>query len=169
MVWSGASPELEEGVITEKQQPNAPQPGPGGHPELEEGVTKGKQAVNIDIEGLNNMRFNLGEHRGEVVIVEFMTLWCPSCDAQIEEFKKVTEDTDVTIISINVDVNLKPTEEWAAKKGIDWFVGDSPEAGLTYDVSDVPTIILVDKQGIIRHRGGPKSASELVILVGQYQ
>lgn len=115
------------------------------------------------------MRFNLWEHRGEVVIVEFMTLWCPSCDKQIEEFGIVLEETDITIAFINVDMNLLPTEEWAAKKRIDWFVGHSPEAGFTYEVSYVPTIIVVDKQGIIQYRGGPKTASELVLLVGQYQ
>jgi thiol-disulfide isomerase/thioredoxin len=141
----------------------------GSSPEVEEGITKGKQAVNINVEGLNNMQFNLWEHRGEVVIVEFMTLWCPTCDKQIEEFKRVLEDVDITIASINVDANLLPTDEWAAKERIDWFVGHSPEAGFTYGVLKVPTVIVVDKQGIIRYRGGPKSASELVLLVERYQ
>ena len=137
--------------------------------EVAEGVTKGKQAININIEGLNNERFNLWEHKGEIVIVEFMTLWCPSCDRQIEELRGVLEELEVTIASINVDANLLPTKEWAADERIDWFVGHSPEAGFTYEVSYVPTVIVVDKQGIIRYRGGPKTASELVLLVGQYQ
>jgi len=96
-------------------------------------------------------------------------LWCPSCDRQIEELRGVLEELEVTIASINVDANLLPTKEWAADERIDWFVGHSPEAGFTYEVSYVPTVIVVDKQGIIRYRGGPKTASELVLLVGQYQ
>lgn len=138
-------------------------------PEFEEGVTVEKRAVDIEVDGLNQTRFVLSEHTGEVVVVEFMTIWCPGCEAQIEVFKRLREEIDLTIASINVDVNLQPSEEWATERGINWFVGNSPKAGLTYDISYVPTVIVIDKEGIIRYRGGPISFDRLQLLIRQFQ
>lgn len=140
-----------------------------GSPEFEEGVTAGKLAVDIEVDGLNQTRFVLSEHTGEVVVIEFMTIWCPGCEAQIEVFKRLNEEIDVTIASINVDVNSQPSADWAAERGVNWFVGNSLEAGLTYDVSYVPTVIVIDKGGIIRYRGGPISFDKLQLLIRQFQ
>ena len=135
-------------------------------------VTVGRQAVNIVVDGLNQTQFVLREHRGKVVVVVFMTTWCPACSNQIEVLKRLREEVkDVVIASIDVDVNLQPSalEEWVAGKGFNWFIGHSPEAALTYEVSFVPTVIVIDKKGIIQYRGGPTSLDRLRLLVQQFQ
>jgi len=135
---------------------------------FEEGVTVGKRAVDIEVPGLDQTRFVLSDHRGEVVIIDFMTIWCPGCEAQIEVFKGL-EGVDVTIASINVDVNSQPSAEWAAERGVNWFVGSFPEAGRTYDISYVPTVIVIDRGGVIRYRGGPIPLDDLQKLIRQLQ
>ena len=84
-------------------------------------------------------------------------------------FKRLKEEIDVTIASINVDTTIQPSADWVAERGINWFVGNSPEAALTYDISYVPTVILIDKEGVIRYRGGPRSLDRLRLLVQQFQ
>lgn len=138
-------------------------------PKFDQGITVGKRAVEIEVDGLNQTRFVLSDHRGEVVIVELMTTWCPGCEAQIEVFKRLKEEIDVTIASINVDTTTQPSADWVTERGINWFVGNSPEAALTYDISYVPTVILIDKEGVIRYRGGPRSLDRLRLLVQQFQ
>lgn len=140
-------------------------------PKVDQGVVVGKKAAGIQVDGLYQKSFVLSEHLGETVIVEFMTIWCPGCDAQIGIFKKLREEIDVSIVSINVDARpqFQPSEEWAADKGIDWFVGSSPEDGLTYEVSSVPTVIIIDKKGVIRYRGGPTTLPTLHSILTEYR
>lgn len=44
-----------------------------GSQEPKRGIIVGKLALDIEVDGLNQTRFVLNEHRGEMVIVEFMT------------------------------------------------------------------------------------------------
>ncbi len=51
--------------------------------------------------------FNLEEHRGNVVLLNFMTTWCTYCKSQIEELKKVYEYSKglpVIVISISIEL-----------------------------------------------------------------
>ncbi|MBS7611561.1 redoxin domain-containing protein [Candidatus Bathyarchaeota archaeon] len=50
--------------------------------------------------------FNLEEHRGSVVLLNFMATWCTYCKSQIEELKKVYEyfeGSPVVVISISIE------------------------------------------------------------------
>ena len=136
------------------------------------GVTSGNMAVNLVVEGLNNTSFDLRSHRGEVVVIEFSTTWCGACMIQTEVLKRFQEEfSGVIIASIDVDVNLHPLalEEWAAELGVHWFVGHSPEAGRTYGVYFLPTVIVIDGKGMIRYRGGYTPFDELRLVVQQIQ
>jgi thiol-disulfide isomerase/thioredoxin len=114
----------------------------------------------------------LSAHFGEVVVVEFMTTWCGVCKRQHEELTDLHEAfEDVIIVTVEVDVNLKEEDfqGWAQEKGFDWTVGHSPKKGWDYRVTGVPTVIVVDKEGIIRHRTYYTSFEELSALVEKYQ
>ena len=143
-----------------------------GSQESEPGTKVDEWAMDIEIDGLNKTRFVLSEHRGEVVVVEFMTTWCGFCERQHEVLKKLWEEVDdVYIASIDVDVNLpiSELEKWVAAKGVHWFHGHSPEAGVIYKVSGVPTVIVIDKDGVIRYRGHFTPFDKLQLLIKQLQ
>ncbi|RLI08411.1 hypothetical protein DRO42_06380, partial [Candidatus Bathyarchaeota archaeon] len=139
--------------------------------ESDRGVTVGKRAVDFAVDGVNGGRFVLSEHRGEVVVVEFMTTWCGFCQSQLEVFKRLGEIEEVVIVSIDVDVNMQPSapEEWAAERGASWFHGHDLGLGRTYEVSEVPTVIIVDKEGVIRYRGAYTPFDKLQRLIRQLQ
>ena len=144
----------------------------GGSEESNQGVASGKRAVNIVIDGLNNTSFDLRSHRGEVVVIEFITTWCRTCMIQTKVLKRFQEEfSGVVIASIDVDVdlNLWALEEWAAEMGTRWFVGHSPEAGRTYGVYFLPTVIVIDGKGNIRYRGNYTPFDELRLVVQQIQ
>jgi len=144
----------------------------GGSIESDHGVNQGQIAVNFVVDGLDNSRFNLRSHRGESIVIEFMTTWCGTCRSQINELKRLHEAfNEVVIATIDIDANLGlfDLEDLAAEKAIPWFVGHSPQLGRTYGVYYIPTIIVVDGEGIIRYRGLYTPFNELQLILQQIQ
>lgn len=120
------------------------------------GIMVDDQALDIEVDGIQGTRFVLSDHRGKVVVLEFITTWCRFCKDQHEVLSQLREEVGgVFIASIDIDANLRSSEleTWVESMGVDWFHGHSPEAGLTYQVSAVPTVIIIDKDGVIRYRG----------------
>lgn len=142
----------------------------GSEPEI--GISVGSKAEEISLVGLDGESFVLSEHRGEVVVVDFMTTWCGVCKRQHDELASFHEELgDVFVASIEIDPSLQEEafESWVTTVGFDWFVGHSPGAGRTYKVSGVPTMIVVDKEGIIRYRKHYTSSGDLKKIVEKYR
>jgi cytochrome c biogenesis protein CcmG/thiol:disulfide interchange protein DsbE len=136
------------------------------------GIDEGSKASEISIVGLDDESFVLSDLRGEVVVVEFMTTWCGVCRRQHDELVDLHERIEGTVIAtVEVDPSLSEEafEGWANSVGFDWFVGHSPVSGSTYKVTGVPTVIVVDKEGIIRHRGHYTSSADLKKIVEKYR
>ena len=138
-----------------------------GH--IEEGVYVGMRAPDFTVTGVDGSTFKLSEHRGEIVVVEFSTMWCPYCTKQIEAFRKLAAELreGVYLVSIDVDPSEKPSGEWVKQMGITWFYGHSPEAGILYKVTYVPMVIVVDDEGIIRYRGAYTPYDKLKLIIQQ--
>jgi thiol-disulfide isomerase/thioredoxin len=137
-----------------------------------EGVAVGRRALDFSVVGLQGDTFTLSEHRGEVIILEFMTTWCGFCKLQHAELNKLHQALgNLTIVTIEIDAAL--TKEsftlWALEQEYDWFVGHSTDLGWSYWVTGVPTVLLIDGEGIIRHRGSLISSVALEALVRLYK
>lgn len=97
--------------------------------------------------------FKLSEHRGEVVVLEFMFTTCPSCLNQTEYFKSVTADygeSELTIISITVIQSDSDSvlRQYSESHGANWtFARDSENLVEAYDVWSVPHMIFIDRSG----------------------
>ena len=104
-----------------------------GGSEPESGISVGSKAEEISLAGLNGESFVLSKHRGEVVVLDFMTTWCGVCKRQHDELASFHEElSDVFVASIEVDPSLQEEafESWATTVGFDWFVGHSPCRGV---------------------------------------
>ncbi len=135
------------------------------------GIMEGLNAEDFTVVGLGGEPFQLSEHLGRVVVLEFMTTWCGYCELQLRELRALQDRVeDVTIVSIEIDATLRNEifEAWADEKGFNWFVAHSPEAGRTYKVIETPTVIVVDKEGTIRYRGFYTQSDKLENIVLQY-
>ncbi|MCK4948528.1 MAG: TlpA family protein disulfide reductase [Thermoplasmata archaeon] len=97
--------------------------------------------------------FELSDHRGEVVVLEFMFTTCPSCLAQTEIFKDVKasySEGDLTIVSITVSLSDNNTvlRQYSESHEAGWvFATDSENLIETYGVGSVPHTLFIDRSG----------------------
>jgi thiol-disulfide isomerase/thioredoxin len=122
--------------------------------------TVGIQAGNIlldetitSVDGVEKIKFS--DYRGKVLIIDFMAPWCAPCKAEFQELKVVESIEGVEVVTINVDpsYDMEFLIEFGQDEGLTWFLGHSPEAALDYEVTGIPTVLVVDQEGYIVHRG----------------
>lgn len=122
--------------------------------------------VNIGIEveqvapnfvDVNDNSFSLTGHRGNVVVLDMMATWCGPCITEMDHLKELYTNYSaqgVVIMSIDID----PTEsdemirQFKSEYGGDWIFASGPEVGITYQIMYIPTIYIIDKQGIIAYK-----------------
>jgi thiol-disulfide isomerase/thioredoxin len=127
--------------------------GNGGQPPAgTESDLVGKKAPDIRLELLEGGRFNLAEHKGHIVVLDFWASWCGPCmqampqvDAVVEEFAT----QGVQLVAINMQ------EDHAAANGALERLKIHPSVALDvdgaaaehYQVSAIPETVVVDADG----------------------
>jgi peroxiredoxin len=94
------------------------------------------------------------------VFLVFWATWCPFCEAAIPRLKEIYAaygQKDVTFIAINPGVHdsLRKTQLYVEKNHIPYPVvyDEGGVIAKSFGVNGVPTVIIVDKNDIVRHRG----------------
>ena len=136
----------------------------------EEGIKAGYLVTDMEIPLLDGRVVRFSDHGGKVLIVDFMAPGCAPCREQIKVLKELDEFPDVEIITINLDsrYNSSILTQFAEEAGITWSFGSSPEAGMTYHINAIPTMLFVDAQGVIRYRGFFTTLNQFEQLMQSY-
>lgn len=136
----------------------------------EEGITTGYLVTDMEIPLLDGGSVMFSDHEGKVLIVDFMTPWCPPCKEQFKMLKEVEKVSNVEVISVNIDpsYNISYLQRFAETEGISWSFGTSTEAALTYQTNAIPTILFVDEEGVIRYRGFFTTLNQFEQLLQSY-
>ncbi|MEE2788151.1 MAG: TlpA disulfide reductase family protein [Myxococcota bacterium] len=122
------------------------------------GPNVGGQAPPIVASSLDGSAFNLSDHRGQVVVLDFWATWCRPCRKSLPALNAIhhlyAEDRRVHFASINVDKGPdRVAKVRAFMKRLDLgfpVVLDQEDAiARSYGVRTIPTLIIVDSQGRI--------------------
>jgi peroxiredoxin len=135
------------------------------------GVNAGYQAMDLSLTGIDGKTMKLSDHRGELLVVDFMAPWCSPCKEQIKVLRELYDTPGVNIISINVDPEYNTTylKKFKDQEGMSWPLASSAEAAQNYKVTGIPLIIFVDKAGVIRYRGYYTALNQFEQLVNSYR
>lgn len=108
-------------------------------------------------------RISVSSLRGEVVLLDFWASWCHPCRQSIPALNQVHEryGSRIRMYGVNVQPELRPDGVRAAHRD---FGADFPslhdarqEAQSLYGVTSIPTLVMIDRDGVVRHveRGVP--------------
>ncbi len=127
------------------------QPDPTG----EVGTALGNILLDQEIAGIEGGSVMLSDYRGSILVIDFMAPWCAPCKAQIAILNEIESIPGVEVISINIDPNYNMTSllQFGEEEGITWFFGHSPFTALDFEINAIPVIMIVDREGVIIHRG----------------
>ncbi len=125
----------------------------------------GEQMPAFEVTTLDGTVMESGEIIGnKPLFLVFWATWCPNCKREIPHINKIAkefgakggEGKTMEFLGVNVGVNdsLKKVRRYAKKYTMDYPIYFDKDSSLTkmFKVSGTPTIIIVDKSGIVRYR-----------------
>lgn len=133
----------------------------------------GKLAPTLTGSTLSGEEFDIDQHRGEWVLVNFFATWCPPCVEEHPELVEFSERNsgEVQLVSVAFDdTELDAVETFFTDNGGDWPVitGGADGASLDYGVKKLPESFLVDPSGEVAVKiNGGVTANELDALIAE--
>lgn len=123
-------------------------------------------APDFTLDTLDGGKVTLSELRGNIVMVNFWTTWCPPCRAEtpaLEASYRAYKDSGVIILGLNLtdQDSLREVEAFAEEFGLTYpiVLDRDGTVGLMYQLNGLPTTFFINREGIIRTVvvGGPMS------------
>ena len=113
-------------------------------------------APDFTLKTLDGPALRLAEQRGQVVLVNFWASWCAPCKVEMPHLNRLADkyrDTGVVMLAVNVDDDPKKAAAEARKLGINFpvLLDTAKTASKAYQLQAMPTTVLVDRDGKVRH------------------
>ncbi len=111
--------------------------------------------------------FQLGDHRGKPVLINFLASWCIPCREEIPILNRTYEvyrHQGIRFLAIALDDTQENIEKFIIEHGLDLPAGIdlSGEIKDAYGIYGVPTTLFIDKQGFINYLH-PGSVTEVLV------
>ena len=119
-------------------------------------VTPQAPAPDFTLKTAEGRKLRLAEQRGQVVLVNFWASWCAPCKVEMPHLNALADkyrNTGVVLVGINVDDDPKKAAAEAQKLGIRFpvLLDTDKAASKAYRLEAMPTTVLVDRDGRVRH------------------
>jgi thiol-disulfide isomerase/thioredoxin len=100
-------------------------------------------------------RVSLSEQRGHVVMLDFWASWCPPCRESIPILGRVAaRHPELRAYAVNVEADQTSARVEAAARALHVMMPTlhdrTYQAGQAFGVEALPTLMLVDREGIVR-------------------
>ncbi|MCK5736976.1 MAG: TlpA family protein disulfide reductase [Spirochaetaceae bacterium] len=138
---------------------------------------KGEDRFNLPIAEFSEKDgtlWDISDARGSIVVLNFWASWCPPCRAEMPMLERLQTNPgfkNVVFYAVNASGTEKNPEdglEWMNSNSIDLpLLFDTSSQGMSlYEISGLPTTIIIDAQGrIVDRKTGAVSRSWLLAAV----
>jgi peroxiredoxin len=116
----------------------------------------GQEAPDFALRAVAGSNVRLSEHRGNVVVISFWGSRCAPCRTQLSALDRSFRTygtAGLDVFGINVDDNQIRALETASSQSVSFPLLLDPEKNVSrrYDIDNLPTTVLIDRGGAIRH------------------
>jgi TonB family protein len=113
----------------------------------------GSHAARFALKTLEGERTDLAAARGKVVVLDFWATWCPPCRKELPVMEKLRNEfaDNVVMYGIN-DEEAGTVKDFVRKNQYQMTVlmDGSRQVHRLYGISAIPTLLIIDRQGVIR-------------------
>ena len=112
------------------------------------------KAPDFILKDIQGGKFSLNDQRGKPVLLIFGTTWCPACRDEIPRLKDIyARYAEKGLIMVNIDIqeSRDKVSRYADKYELPYRVllDENGDVAKTYGIRGVPTLILLDEEGMI--------------------
>ena len=119
-------------------------------------ILPGQPAPEFTLKSLKDKNLSLKELRGQVVMINFWATWCAPCRQEIPALNTLYEkyrDAGFVLLGVNVDSESVNAIQMVSKLKATYPIlfDTDKRASVLYQVSAMPTTILIDRDGKVRY------------------
>jgi len=112
----------------------------------------GQPAPDFTLDLLDGSRLSLADLRGQVVVLNFWTTWCPPCADELPDLEALWSEYQargVVFVGIAVQEEKVEVREMGSQFGLTYPLGLDPEERIAapYGITGVPETFVIDPQG----------------------
>lgn len=119
---------------------------------------------------LSGDSYDIDDHRGSWVLVNFFATWCPGCVNEHPELVELerwgADGGNLDLVSVVFNDPVERVDEFFAERGGTWPILNSPSVPVDFQVAQIPETFLVSPAGqVVLHVEGEVAASEVIRII----
>ena len=116
----------------------------------------GKKAPDFELERLGTgKKISLSQFAGKPVLIKFWATWCPACKSVLPDVVKFSKQAgkDYAVLTVATQEKSELTEAFrgSSMPDVPILIDGDGVTGSAYFIPALPTFVVVDKAGVIRH------------------
>ena len=132
----------------------------------------GRRVPAVEGTAVDGRLYDIDDHRGEWVLVNFFGTWCPPCVAEhpdlvaLEEWG--AENERLSLVSVAFNEEPDKVQAFFDERGGSWPVLDDAGLSIDFQISMVPESFLIAPSGLVfRHYIGGLTAEEITTALAE--
>ncbi|HEX5085900.1 MAG TPA: TlpA disulfide reductase family protein [Blastocatellia bacterium] len=116
----------------------------------------GHPAPDFQLKKIDGGWVSLADLRGKPAVIVFWSAWCSSCKEEAPRINALADKYErkgVRVLGIDIKDSAARTESGVREFGIRYTVARDPDASVAraYQVRGTPTIVFLDREGVVRY------------------
>ena len=113
------------------------------------------EAPDFTLKNIEGVNVSLSDYQGKIVFVDFWATWCPPCRKELPILQATSQayaDENVVCLAISTDEDTSKVIPFIETNGYTFTVLYDEGMKKAYDVAGIPTVFIIDGEGIIRYK-----------------